>query len=72
MKYVLDTNAASALMRGDEAVIDRLAQASRPDVKVPQPVLAEIVLDLFDQIKSSFFQTVARVGGWIDARTPFR
>jgi tRNA(fMet)-specific endonuclease VapC len=42
VKYVLDTNAASALMRGDSRVVDRLAQTSRDAVGIPQPVLAEI------------------------------
>jgi tRNA(fMet)-specific endonuclease VapC len=39
---VLDTNAVSALMTGDAAVIERLSGVPRQDVGVPQPVLAEI------------------------------
>lgn len=42
MKYVLDTNAVSALMQGRAEVIDRLAAVARTDVSVPQPVIAEI------------------------------
>jgi tRNA(fMet)-specific endonuclease VapC len=42
VKYVLDTNAVSALMQGRPEVIDRLAAVARGDVSVPQPVLAEI------------------------------
>jgi tRNA(fMet)-specific endonuclease VapC len=42
MKYVLDTNAVSALMKGDSQVIGRLEQAGKKDVGVPQPALAEI------------------------------
>ena len=42
MRYVLDTNAVSALMRGDPGVVSRLASVDRGDVGVPQPVLAEI------------------------------
>jgi tRNA(fMet)-specific endonuclease VapC len=42
MKYVLDTNAVSALMKGDAQVIGRLEQAGKNDVGVPQPALAEI------------------------------
>lgn len=42
MKYILDTNAFSALMKGDATTIDRLAKAGRANVAVPQPVLAEI------------------------------
>jgi tRNA(fMet)-specific endonuclease VapC len=40
--YILDTNAVSALMKGDEAVLDRIQTLSKSNVFVPQPVLAEI------------------------------
>lgn len=42
MKLVLDTNAVSALMKGDPVLIERLKQQSKEGVVVPQPVLAEI------------------------------
>ncbi len=42
MRFILDTNAVSALMRGDAAVVARLRSAARSDVFIPQPVLAEI------------------------------
>ena len=42
MKYILDTNAVSALMKGEEAVIRRLTKELKGDVYVPQPVLSEI------------------------------
>lgn len=42
MTYVLDTNAVSALMRGDAHAVHRLASLSPADVFVPQPVIAEI------------------------------
>ena len=42
MRYVLDTNAVSALMKGDPRVVGRLQAAMRGDVTVPQPVIAEI------------------------------
>lgn len=42
MMYVLDTNAVSALMRGDAKVVSRLSARSRQDVVLPQPVRAEI------------------------------
>lgn len=42
MIYVLDTNAVSALMKGDAAVVDRLAAAEPSDVRIPQPVIAEL------------------------------
>ncbi len=42
MKYVLDTNILSYLMRGDRAVSESLTARSRTDVLLPQPVVAEI------------------------------
>jgi tRNA(fMet)-specific endonuclease VapC len=42
LKYVLDTNAVSALMRSDAAVLARLQRVGNDDVGVPQPVIAEI------------------------------
>lgn len=42
MRYVLDTNAVSALMRADPAVLERLRAVTRADVALPQPVVAEI------------------------------
>lgn len=42
MKYILDTNVVSALMRGDAAVVERLRLAAKEDVAVPHPVFAEI------------------------------
>jgi tRNA(fMet)-specific endonuclease VapC len=42
VRYVFDTNAVSALMKGDPHFVARLRGVSRADVAVPQPVLAEI------------------------------
>ncbi len=42
MKYVLDTNILSYLMRGDPAVSQGLTACSRSDVLLPQPVISEI------------------------------
>ena len=42
MKYVLDTNALSALIAGVPPVVDRLARAGRESVGIPQPAFAEI------------------------------
>lgn len=42
MIYVLDTNAVSALMKGNEAFVERLASQTPADVAIPQPVIAEI------------------------------
>ena len=46
MTYVLDTNAVSALMKGEEAVVERLASHVPTDVTIPQPVIAEIAYGL--------------------------
>ena len=46
MIYVLDTNAVSALIKGNPAVVDRLAAITPADVAVPQPVLAEIAFGI--------------------------
>ena len=42
MKYVLDTNAVSALMKGEPNVVGRLKGVTRAEVSIPQPVVAEI------------------------------
>lgn len=42
MKYVLDTNTVSFVMRGDANVSRRLRSHSRADIVMPQPVVAEI------------------------------
>jgi tRNA(fMet)-specific endonuclease VapC len=38
----LDTNAVSAVMKGDPVFLDRLASVPPIDVAMPQPVLAEL------------------------------
>jgi tRNA(fMet)-specific endonuclease VapC len=42
VKYVLDTNSVSALMRAEPATIARLRKTNRRDVAIPHPVIAEI------------------------------
>ena len=42
MRYVLDTNTVSAVMRADLAVLKRLRASNRREVLLPQPVIAEI------------------------------
>jgi tRNA(fMet)-specific endonuclease VapC len=44
--YILDTNAVSALMKGDPAVVERLAAEEPAHVAVPQPVLAEMAFGI--------------------------
>lgn len=42
VRYALDMNAMSALMKGDPRVVARLNAVGRADVGIPHPVLAEI------------------------------
>lgn len=42
MKFVLDTNTLSFLMRGDALVVEALTSRSRADVFLCQPVVSEI------------------------------
>ncbi len=42
VRYVLDTNTVSFLMKGVPRVVDRLVETPRTEVGVPQPVLAEL------------------------------
>jgi predicted nucleic acid-binding protein len=42
MKYILDTNAVSSIMKGEPNVLEQLKRVARADVFIPQPVVAEI------------------------------
>jgi tRNA(fMet)-specific endonuclease VapC len=42
VRYLLDTNAVSALMKGDERVVKRLRTLSKGEAAIPQPAIAEI------------------------------
>lgn len=46
MKYLLDTNTVSELMRGNPNVVARIQECVREDVVIPQPVVAEIEFGL--------------------------
>ena len=46
MKYLLDTNTVSALMRGEEKVAGRVAKTPREDVAISQVTVAEIEFGL--------------------------
>ena len=69
-RYVLDTNAVSALMRGEEAVVSRLEAAGRPDVAIPQPVLAEIAYGLASMPRSKRRERLDLAFGRIAAEIP--
>ncbi len=42
MKYVLDTNTVSALLKGNPLAVKRLRAEKRLSVAIPQPVISEI------------------------------
>jgi len=46
VKYILDTNVVSSLMKGEPTVVGRLEAVARTDVAMPQPVVAEIAYGL--------------------------
>jgi tRNA(fMet)-specific endonuclease VapC len=46
LKYLLDTNTVSELMRGTPAAVARLQECARADVFLPQPVIAEVEFGL--------------------------
>lgn len=46
MKYLLDTNTVSELMRANPVVIGHLTERPRDEVVIPQPVIAEIEFGL--------------------------
>jgi tRNA(fMet)-specific endonuclease VapC len=73
-RYVLDTNAVSALIRGDEAVIARLSEVSRPEVSIPPAVVAEIAYGLHRMPRSKRRERLEEVWRTIAAeiaRTPW-
>jgi tRNA(fMet)-specific endonuclease VapC len=42
VNYILDTNAVSALMKGDPKILGRLRQLEKQRVSIPEPVFAEL------------------------------
>lgn len=52
MSYVLDTNAVSAIMKGDARMLEHLRSKSRTSILVPQPVFAEIAYGIERLAKS--------------------
>jgi tRNA(fMet)-specific endonuclease VapC len=46
VRYVLDTNIVSELMKGNERALARLRAAGRTETGIPQPVIAEIAYGL--------------------------
>jgi tRNA(fMet)-specific endonuclease VapC len=54
---VLDTTALSALMRAEPAAIERLRDVAKPDVLLPQPVIAEVLYSI-ERLRSSRKRTL--------------
>lgn len=52
MKYVLDTNVLSALMKGERSSVERLRALRKDEVGVPQPAFAEIAYGISGLPKS--------------------
>ncbi|MBK9260274.1 MAG: PIN domain-containing protein [Polyangiaceae bacterium] len=65
MKYVLDTNAVSALMKGDATVIGRLRRVSKGAVAIPQPVIAELAYGIERLPRSKRRQALQERLDWI-------
>lgn len=70
MKYVLDTNALSALMKGDAQALTHLRRAGRADVGIPQPVIAEIAYGIARLPKSKRRQTLEQRFDLLRAELP--
>lgn len=60
MRYVLDTTAVSALMKGDASTVARLAKAQKSEVGIPQPVLAELSYGIARLPKSKKRESLSR------------
>ncbi len=52
MKYILDTNVVSSLMKGEPNAIEHLKRVARADVRMPQPVVAEIAYGIQRLVRS--------------------
>ena len=46
MNFILDTNVCASLMKGEPATLAALRSAGRPNVSIPQPVVAEVCYGL--------------------------
>jgi tRNA(fMet)-specific endonuclease VapC len=72
MKYVLDTNALSALMKGNAEALAHLRRAGRADVAIPQPVVAEIAYGIERLPKSKRRQALEQRFELLRAELPRR
>jgi tRNA(fMet)-specific endonuclease VapC len=65
VKYVLDTNAVSALMKGDPNVIGRIRGVSKGAVAIPQPVIAELAYGIERLPRSKRRQALQERFDWV-------
>lgn len=65
MKYVLDTNAVSVLMRGDPKIIERLRRVAKSAVAIPQPVIAELAYGIARLPRTKRRQALQERFNWI-------
>lgn len=65
MKYVLDTNAVSALMKGESSVVGRIRKVSKSAILLPQPVIAEIAYGIERLPRSKRRQALRERFDWI-------
>lgn len=65
MKYVLDTNAVSALMRGDRVLLERMRKVSKSAVVIPQPVVAELAYGIERLPRSKRRQALQERFAWV-------
>ncbi len=56
MKYILDTNVVSLLMRGEPRACHQLTSRSRTEIFLPQPVIAEIEYGLARMPRSARYR----------------
>lgn len=70
MKYVLDTNALFALMKGNAHALAHLRRAGRAEVGIPQPVIAEVSYGLARLPNSKRRQTLEQRFDLLRAELP--
>jgi tRNA(fMet)-specific endonuclease VapC len=65
VKYVLDTNAVSALMKGEAGVLRRLRKIAKSAVLIPQPVIAELAYGIERLPRSKRRQSLQERFDWV-------
>lgn len=70
MKYILDTNAVSAMMKGEPNVLGRIRKLNRSALLLPQPVIAEIAYGIERLPRSKRRQALQERFDWILRELP--